>query len=83
MLWEGLGRLKSHLRLTSCDLDDELRQKLCAAARSAEHQIGRVVFRSRFSDIFPFSPEIRLDFGRLDRAAVVVRRPLRPVRDGR
>ena len=24
MLWEGLGRLKSHLRLTSCDLDDEL-----------------------------------------------------------
>ena len=61
MLWEGLGRLKSHLRLTSCDLDDELRQKLCAAVRSAEHQIGRVVFKSRFSGIFPFSPEIRLD----------------------
>ena len=61
MLWEGLGKLKSHLRLTSCDLDDELRQKLCAAVRSAEHQIGRVVFKSRFSGIFPFSPEIRLD----------------------
>lgn len=58
---EGLGRLKSHLRMTSCDLDGELRQKLCAAARSAEHQIGRVVFKSRFTDIFPFSPEIRLD----------------------
>lgn len=57
MLWEGLGRLKSHLRLTSCDLDDELRQKLCAAVRSAEHQIGRVVFKSRFSDIFLFPPK--------------------------
>ncbi len=58
---EGLGRLRSHLRLTSCDFDGELRQKLCAAARSAEHQIGRVVFKSRFSDTFTFSPEIRLD----------------------
>ncbi len=60
-LWDGLERLKSHLRLTSSDLDGELKQKLCAAARSAEHQIGRVVFKSRFTDIFPFSPEIRLD----------------------
>lgn len=61
ILWEGLERLKSHLRLTSCDMDDELRQKLRAAVHSAEHQIGRVIFRSLFVDIFPFSPEIRLD----------------------
>lgn len=61
VLWEGLGRLKSHLRLTSCDLDDELRQKLRAAVRSAEHQIGRVIFRSRFTDVFDFADKILLD----------------------
>lgn len=60
VLWQALGRLKSHLRLTSCDLDDELRQKLRAAVCSAEHQIGRVIFPSRFTDIFDFAQTVRL-----------------------
>ncbi len=61
ILTEGLNRLKSHLRLTADDLDEELQQKLRAAVYSAEHQIGRVIFRSDFVDTIPFSPEIRLD----------------------
>lgn len=55
-----LGRLKSHLRITSNDLDGELVNKLVAAINSAEHQIGRVIPLSTITETLPFSPVVAL-----------------------
>lgn len=55
-----LGRLKSHLRITSDDLDGELMAKLTAAIDSAEHYIGRVILLSNFVDVLPFSSKVAL-----------------------
>ncbi|MBR4756664.1 MAG: phage gp6-like head-tail connector protein [Bacteroidales bacterium] len=55
-----LGRLKSHLRITSNDLDGELVNKLVAAFDSAEHQIGRVIPLSTITDTLPLSETVAL-----------------------
>ena len=44
-----LEEFKAHIRMTSYDLDDDLRLKLLAAIRSAEHFIGKVIARSVFT----------------------------------
>lgn len=56
----SLASLKSHLRLTSDDLDAELSGKLQAAIRSAEATIGRVISPSFLTDTFPFRSKLRL-----------------------
>ena len=38
-----LQAFKSHIRMTSNDLDAELNAKLMAAVRHAEHHIGKVI----------------------------------------
>lgn len=43
-----LAEFKSHIRITSDDLDAELTAKLLAAVRHAEHHIGKVILRSDF-----------------------------------
>ena len=43
-----LQEFKRHIRMTSNDLDAELRAKLRAAVRHAEHHIGKVILRSEF-----------------------------------
>lgn len=55
-----LQKFKSHLRLTSNDLDDELMAKLTAAIDSAEHHIGKTILKSKFKDTLPFSSEVAL-----------------------
>ena len=55
-----LGRLKSHLRITANDLDDELGGKLLAAVEAAEHRIGRVILLSTFTDTIAFDSSINL-----------------------
>jgi hypothetical protein len=50
-----LEKLKHHLRITACDLDDELMAKLTAAIDSAEHQIGRVIPLSTITQTIPLS----------------------------
>ena len=44
-----LEEFKAHIRMTSYDLDDDLRLKLLAAIRSAEHFIGKVIAQSVFA----------------------------------
>lgn len=56
----ALDRFKRHLRITSDDLDADLRGKLVAAIMSAEQMIGKVILRSQFSVTVPFSRSIRL-----------------------
>lgn len=58
---ECLARLRGHLRITTDDLDQELRAKLLAAVRAAENQIGSVIVRSDFTDVFLFSSSVTLD----------------------
>lgn len=55
-----LGMLKSHLRITANDLDDELSGKLLAAVDAAEHRIGRVILLSTFTDTIAFDSSINL-----------------------
>lgn len=55
-----LKRLKSHLRISANDLDDELVAKLCAAIDFAEHHIGRIILKSTLIDTIPFSPVVTL-----------------------
>lgn len=56
----SLARFKSHLRLTSDDLDAELGSKLEAAIRSAEATIGKVISPSHLSQEFRFRQSLRL-----------------------
>lgn len=44
-----LAEFKSHIRLTTSDLDADLQLKLQAAIRSAEHYIGQVIAQSVFT----------------------------------
>lgn len=55
-----LSKLKSHLRITADDLDDELMAKLKAAIDSAEHYIGRIILESSIKDTLPFSSKVAL-----------------------
>ena len=55
-----LQEFKRHIRMTSDDLDAELRAKLLAAVRHAEHHIGKVILRSEFVTTVPFASTITL-----------------------
>lgn len=55
-----LKRLKSHLRITANDLDEELMAKLTASIDSAEHFIGKIILKSDFIDTIPFSSIVAL-----------------------
>ena len=44
-----LAEFKSHIRLTTSDMDVDLQLKLQAAIRSAEHYIGQVIAQSVFT----------------------------------
>lgn len=57
----GLDEFRLHLRITSNDQDALLMAYLKAAARSAEHHIGRCIEKSRFVLTGDFEPEITLD----------------------
>lgn len=48
-LQPSLADFKSHLRITSNDLDGELQVKLMAAVNAAENMIGQVIALSRFT----------------------------------
>ena len=60
MLAFWLSRLKSNLRITSNDLDDELLATLVSSIESAEHHIGRVIPLSTITETLPFSPVVAL-----------------------
>lgn len=55
-----LEQFKSHIRVTSSDLDAELVSKLRAATLSAEHYIGSIIALSEFTYEGVFSASIRL-----------------------
>lgn len=55
-----LRRLKSHLRITANDLNEELMAKLTASIDSAEHFIGKIILKSDFIDTIPFSSKVAL-----------------------
>lgn len=55
-----LKRLKSHLRITANDLDEELVAKLTASIDSAEHFIGKIILKSDFIETIPFSSKVTL-----------------------
>ena len=55
-----LQEFKRHIRMTSDDLDAELRAKLRAAVRHAEHHIGKVILRSEFVTTVPFASSLTL-----------------------
>ena len=55
-----LQEFKRHIRMTSNDLDAELRAKLRAAVRHAEHHIGKVILRSEFVTTVPFASSLTL-----------------------
>lgn len=55
-----LEDFKSHIRITSDDLDAELRQKLLAAVYHAEHHIGKVILLSRFTRTSSFAQTVTL-----------------------
>ena len=55
-----LRSLKSHLRITANDLNEELMAKLTASIDSAEHFIGKIILKSDFIDTIPFSSKVAL-----------------------
>lgn len=55
-----LDDFKSHVRMTSDDMDAELSAKLLAAVRHAEHHIGKVILWSQFETATPFASSIIL-----------------------
>lgn len=55
-----LGRLKSHLRITSDDLDGELAGKMLASVEACEHRIGRIILRSTFTETLHLTPIVSL-----------------------
>ena len=56
-----LDEFKAHIRMTSYDLDDDLRLKLLAAIRSAEHYIGLVIAQSVFTYTGAYAKTITLE----------------------
>ena len=57
---ELLDLFKKHIRMTSHDLDADLREKLMAAVQAAEHHIGKVILRSEFVLSLPSVRIVRL-----------------------
>ena len=55
-----LQEFKSHIRMTSNDLDAELRAKLMAAVIHAEHHIGKVILLSEFVTETAFAPTLTI-----------------------
>ncbi len=55
-----LQEFKRHIRMTSDDLDAELRSKMMAAVISAEHHIGKVILRSEFVTTRSFASAVIL-----------------------
>ena len=55
-----LADFRSHIRMTSHDLDAELYAKLMAAVRHAEHHIGKTILRSCFVTTVPFTSTLTL-----------------------
>lgn len=64
ILWSAarptLGEFKSHIRITSDDLDAELRVKLNAAIAAAENEIGQVIAPSVFTLSGSFAPSAKV-----------------------
>lgn len=56
-----LEEFKAHIRMTSYDLDTDLRLKLQAAIRSAEHYIGLVIAQSVFTYTGDYAKTITLE----------------------
>ena len=56
-----LEEFKAHIRMTSYDLDTDLRLKLQAAIRSAEHYIGQVIAQSVFTYTGDYAKTITLE----------------------
>ena len=56
-----LDEFKAHIRMTSYDLDDDLRLKLLAAIRSAEHYIGMVIAQSVFTYTGDYAKTLTLE----------------------
>lgn len=56
-----LDEFKTHIRMTSYDLDDDLRLKLLAAIRSAEHYIGTVIAQSVFTYTGDYAKTLTLE----------------------
>lgn len=67
-----LGEFRSHLRLTSNDLDAPLSTSLKAAINSAEHEISRVIELSEFTLTNPFNSVISLRYPVIDVTSVKV-----------
>lgn len=56
-----LEEFKAHIRMTSYDLDTDLRLKLQAAIRSAEHYIGLVIAQSVFTYTGDYAKTLTLE----------------------
>lgn len=56
-----LAEFKSHIRLTTSDLDTDLQLKLQAAIRSAEHYIGMVIAQSVFTYTGDYAKTLTLE----------------------
>lgn len=61
-LQPSLEEFKRHLRITSCDLDNELEAKLKAAINMAEHEISTVISVSKFTLTQEFANTISLRY---------------------
>ena len=55
-----LAEFKRHIRLTTCDMDEDLTMKLKASIRSAEHYIGRIIALSSFTHTGDLDSVVRL-----------------------
>ena len=56
-----LAEFKSHIRLTTTDMDSDLQLKLKGAIRAAEHYIGAIIAQSSFVLTGPFAKTIALE----------------------
>lgn len=56
-----LNKFKNHIRMTSSEMDEDLKLKLMAAVRSAEHYIGKVIARSTFTLVDTFAETFALE----------------------
>lgn len=61
MLSPSLAQFKTHIRITTSDMDSELTDKLEAAILAAEHQTGRKIAPSNYTYEGPFQNVIVLD----------------------
>lgn len=56
-----LAEFKSHIRITTSDMDVDLTNKLQAAIRAAEHYIGRIIAQSVFTYLGPYAQTLTLE----------------------